>query len=73
MEKSNRELIPMTHGITFLKSMCLKTLDERTNMSLIPYALSIGSIMYVMICTRLDVLYALSVTRRYRLNPSEGH
>jgi len=34
-------------------------------MSKVPYALAIGSIMYVMICTRLDVSYALSVASRY--------
>ena len=25
------------------------------------------------ICTRLDLLYALSMTNRYQANPSEGH
>ena len=38
----------MTHGITLVKSMCLKTPDKRTCMSLIPYAYGIESIMYVM-------------------------
>ena len=42
-------------------------------MSLIPYALAIGAIMYTMMCTRLDESYALSVTSRYQSNPSEGH
>ena len=50
-----------THGITLLKSLCPLTQDERTHMSLIPYALAIGSIMYSMICTRPDISYALSV------------
>src|SRR5664279_3596765 len=31
-----------------------------------PYASTIGSIMYAMICTRLDVSYALSVGSRYQ-------
>ena len=25
------------------------------------------------ICTQLDLLYALSMTKRYQTNPSEGH
>ena len=41
-------------------------------MSLISYDLAIGSIMYSMICTRLDVSNALSVTSRYQLDPGEG-
>ncbi|KAK8685867.1 hypothetical protein V6N13_124900 [Hibiscus sabdariffa] len=42
-------------------------------MSQIPYASAIGSIMYVMICTRPDLSYALSMTSRYQANPGEGH
>ena len=42
-------------------------------MSLIPYASAIGSIMYAMLCTRLDVSYALSVMNKFQSNPCEGH
>ena len=63
----------MTHGITLSKSMCTKTQDERTRMSMTPYASVIGSIMYAMLYTRPDVSYALSVTRRYQSDPDEGH
>ncbi|KAK9033335.1 hypothetical protein V6N11_018368 [Hibiscus sabdariffa] len=41
-------------------------------MSQIPYASAIGSTMYVMICTRPDLSYALSMTSRYQANPGEG-
>ena len=42
-------------------------------MSMIPYALAIGSIMYSMLCTRPNVSYALSITSRYQFDPIEGH
>ena len=42
-------------------------------MSRIPYASVIGSIMYAMMCTRPDVSYALSVTRRYQSDPGDSH
>src|SRR4051812_16970512 len=42
-------------------------------MSMVPYASAIGSIMYAMICTHLDVSYALSVTSRYQADLGEGH
>ena len=45
--------------------MCFKTQIERDRMERIPYALVIGSIMYVMLYTRPDVSYALSITSRY--------
>ena len=43
------------------------------HMNMIPYASAIGSILYVMICTRPDVSYALSVTSRYQADPGESH
>ena len=73
MDQFKRGFIPRTHGITLLESLCPRTKDERTHMSLIPYASAIGSIMYSMICTRLDVSYALSITSRYKSDPSEGY
>ena len=42
-------------------------------MSRVPYASAIGSIMYVMLCTRPDISYAWSVTRRYQANPGLEH
>jgi hypothetical protein len=42
-------------------------------MKKIPYASTIGSIMYAMICTRPDVSYALSVASRHQVNPGFAH
>ena len=36
MDQSKRGFIPMTHGITISKSLCPRTQDERTHMSLTP-------------------------------------
>jgi hypothetical protein len=43
--------------------------SEVKTMKKIPYASAIGYIMYDMICTCLDVSYALSVTSRHQANP----
>ncbi|XP_057996503.1 secreted RxLR effector protein 161-like [Hevea brasiliensis] len=51
--------------------MCPKTQIEKEKMDRIRYASAIGSIMYVMLCTRPDVSYALSINSRYQANPSE--
>ncbi|KAK8694437.1 hypothetical protein V6N13_071989 [Hibiscus sabdariffa] len=53
--------------------MCHSTPQEREQMSQVPYASAIGSIMYDMICTRTDLSYALSMTSRYQANLGEGH
>ena len=39
-------------------SQCLKLKMERAEMSKVSYASMIGSLMYVMICTRPDIGYA---------------
>ena len=63
----------MSHGVTLSKDMCPKTQDERNSMSRIPFASTVGSIMYAMICTRPDVSYALSMCSRYQADSGEGH
>ena len=54
----------MRHEISFSRSMSPKTLEERANMDMIPYASTIGSITYAMLCTMPDIAHALSVTSR---------
>ncbi|KAI5414139.1 hypothetical protein KIW84_058327 [Lathyrus oleraceus] len=39
----------------------------------IPYAYTIGFIMYAMLCTRPDVSYSLSATSRYQSDPGDAH
>jgi hypothetical protein len=63
----------MSHGITLSKKQCPMDPDEQERMRVIPYALTIGSIIYAMICTRPDVSYALSATSRYQSNYGEAH
>ena len=73
MQNSKRGFLPMCHGISLNKTQCPTMQDERDRMSKIPYAFAIGSIMYVMLCTRPNVPYALSMTIRYQSNPEESH
>ena len=42
-------------------------------MSRVSYASAMGSIMYAMTCTRLDVAYSLGVVSRYQSDPGENH
>ena len=40
-------------------------------MAKVTYALGIGILMYVMICTRLDIAYAMEVVSIFMPNPSK--
>src|SRR6185312_13300943 len=62
----------MSHGITLRKKQCPKTPDERERMNQVPHASLIGSIMYAMICTRLDVSYVFNATSRYQSELGEA-
>jgi Reverse transcriptase (RNA-dependent DNA polymerase) len=69
MQNSKKRFLPMNHGAQLSKTQCPLTTDEQSIMSRVPYASAIGSILYVMLCTRPDVSYAWSVTSRYQANP----
>jgi hypothetical protein len=73
MQDSKKGFLPMSYGITLSKKQCPTDPEEQERMRAIPYALAIGSIMYAMICTRLDVSYALSATSRYPSNYGDAH
>jgi len=70
---SKKGFIPMSHCITLSKTQCPPTHDERERMSKMPYASAIGSIMYVMLCTRPNVACALSMMSIYQSDPGESH
>jgi len=42
-------------------------------MSKVPYSSSIGILMYVMVCTRMDIVHAVGVVSRYMNNPGKEH
>ena len=42
-------------------------------MSHIPYANAVGSLMYLMVCTRPDISHAIEVISRYITNPGKEH
>ncbi|KAJ9557168.1 hypothetical protein OSB04_011782 [Centaurea solstitialis] len=73
MDESKKGFIPMQHGIVLSKTQCLVSSQDQDKMKSVPYASAIGSIMYVMLCTRPDVAYSVSVTSRYQQNPGEPH
>ncbi|XP_068331453.1 secreted RxLR effector protein 161-like [Pyrus communis] len=39
----------------------------------VPYASTIGSFMYAMICTMPDIVYTVSITSRYQSKPRSEH
>ncbi|GJR62688.1 retrotransposon protein, putative, ty1-copia subclass [Tanacetum coccineum] len=73
MENSKRGTIPMQEKLKLSKSQGASTPAEKQRMQNIPYASAIGSIMYAVRCTRLDVAFAQNMTSRFQQNPGEEH
>ena len=61
--------LPFRHGIHLSKTMSPKTSEEMVEMAKVSYASTIRSLM----CTRLDIAYAISMTSRFQSNPGLEH
>ena len=46
---------------------------KRKKISQVPYTSTVGSLMFAMICTRLDVAQVVGAVSRYITNPSGKH
>ncbi|GJZ06378.1 hypothetical protein Tco_0540171 [Tanacetum coccineum] len=53
--------------------MCASTPEEVAYMKKVPYASAVGSILYVVRCTRPDVAFAQNLVSRYQQNPGKLH
>ncbi|CAL2248437.1 unnamed protein product [Prunus armeniaca] len=53
--------------------MSPKTPEEVKQISNIPYAYAIGSLIYATMCTRHDISYVVSITCMYKSNPGLEH
>ncbi|WVZ49528.1 hypothetical protein U9M48_000876 [Paspalum notatum var. saurae] len=52
---------------------CPRTDSDFEYMSKVPYSSAIGSLMYVMVCSRPDLSYAMSLVSRYMANRGKEH
>ena len=61
MDQSKKGFLPVLQGVRLSTAQCPTTVEDREKMSVIPYASTVGSIMYAMLCTRPDVNLAVSL------------
>ncbi|GJX75306.1 retrotransposon protein, putative, ty1-copia subclass [Tanacetum coccineum] len=73
MENSKRGSIPMQEKLRLSKSQGASTPVELKRMQNVPYASAVGSIMYVVRCTRPDIAFAQNITSRFQQNLSDLH
>ena len=73
MEQSKKEFLPVLQGVKLSKTQSPTTAEDRNRMKVIPYASAIGSIKYVMLCTRPIVYLSLSLAREYNFDLGVDH
>ncbi|KAL0549438.1 hypothetical protein IC582_013920 [Cucumis melo] len=73
MQNSKKGLLPYKYGIHLSKEQCLKTPQEVEDMSNIPYASAVESLMYAMLCSIPDIFYSVGMVSRYQSNPRHDH
>ena len=73
MKQSKKEFLPVLQGVKLSKTQSPTTAEDRERMKVIPYASSIGSIKYAMLCTRHIVYLAMSLARGYNSDPGVDH
>ena len=66
-------MTPITTHFKLSSLQCLKTEEEKLEMTKIPYANAVGCMMYVMVLTRPDISYALSIVSKYMVSPGKEH
>jgi len=52
---------------------CPQSETDIDRVSNVPYSSDVGSLMYTMVCTRLELSHAVSVVSRYMHNPENDH
>ena len=73
MQDSKKGFTPFRYGINLSQDQCPMTVEEKEYMKTVPYASAIGSLMYVMLCSRPEICYSVGIVSRYQSNPGREH
>ncbi|XP_074565130.1 secreted RxLR effector protein 161-like [Curcuma longa] len=72
MKDCSSSVAPIVKGDRFNLNQCPKNELEQEQMKTIPYASTVGSLMYVQVCTRPDIAF-VGMLGRYQSNPGVDH
>ena len=61
MQNSKKGLLYFKHGVPLSNDQRPKTQEEVDMMRQVPYVSVVGSLMYVMLCTRLDICFLVGI------------
>jgi len=73
MQDSKSVRFPILVGVKLSIEQCPKTQEEEEDMSRVPYASAVGSLMYAMVYTRPNIAHAMPVLSRFMSKPWKEH
>ncbi|KAL0301735.1 UNVERIFIED_CONTAM: hypothetical protein Sradi_6450300 [Sesamum radiatum] len=73
MENLKQDFLPMRYMVKLSKTHSPRTNEENRKICDIPYASVVGSIHYIVQCTRPNIAFHFSVTSRYQMCAGETH
>eukprot|EP00253_Pinus_taeda_P006518 PITA_06518 len=65
--------VPIPVGVRLSAKQCPKTQEEEEDMSHVPYANAVGSLMYEMVCTRPEIAHAVGVLSKFMSKLGKEH
>ena len=73
MQDSKLVKVPIPVGVRLSAEQCPKTQEEEEDISRVPYASAVGSMMYAMVCTRPDIAHGVGVLSSFMSKPGKEH
>jgi hypothetical protein len=64
---------PLASHLKLTSNQCPTSIEGKEEMSKIPYASAVGSLMYAMVCTHPDIAHSVGVVSRFLANPGKEH
>lgn len=65
MAKEKPVNMPLASHFKLTINQCPSSIEEKSQMSKIPYASAVGILMYAMVCTRIDIAHSMGVVSRF--------
>jgi len=59
---------PLAGYFKLSSKQCTQSLEEEEEISRVPYASAVGSLMYTIVCTGPNLAYAVSIVSRFMSN-----
>ena len=64
---------PLGSHFKIRKNLCSSSKKEKMDIAPTIYSLTVGSLMYTMVCTQLDIVHVVGVANRSMVNLGKDH